>query len=87
MTTPPLSADALAFIQAQRVARLATADAEGRPHVVPVCYAFDPAIAGGRFYIPLDEKPKRVAPERLRRVRNILARPEADLLIDRYDDD
>jgi PPOX class probable F420-dependent enzyme len=48
-----------------------------------VCYAFD----GGRFYIPLDEKPKRVAVTRLRRVRNILERPQADLLIDRYDDD
>ncbi len=45
-----------AFIDAQRVARLATADAEGNPHVIPVCYAFD----GERFYTPLDEKPKRV---------------------------
>ncbi|HEX8732866.1 MAG TPA: TIGR03668 family PPOX class F420-dependent oxidoreductase, partial [Ktedonobacterales bacterium] len=78
-----LSAAALAFIQAQRVARLATSDATGRPHVVPVCYAFD----GARFYVPLDEKPKRVDALRLRRVRNILARPEAALLVDRYDDD
>lgn len=83
MTTPPLSAGALAFIQTQRVARLATADADGRPHVIPVCYAFD----GVRFFIALDEKPKRVAPTALRRVRNILARPDADLLIDRYEDD
>jgi PPOX class probable F420-dependent enzyme len=65
------------------VARLATADADGRPHVVPVCYAFD----GARFFIALDEKPKRVEATALRRVRNILARPDADLLIDRYDDD
>lgn len=72
-----------AFVQAQRVARLATSDAGGRPHAVPVCYAFD----GARFFTPLDEKPKRVAPEALRRVRNILARREASLLIDRYDDD
>lgn len=83
MTTPTLSTDALAFIEAQRAGRLATSDADGRPHVVPVCYAFD----GARFYIPLDEKPKRVDALRLRRVRNILARPEAALLIDRYDDD
>jgi PPOX class probable F420-dependent enzyme len=83
MTSTPLSNETLAFIQAQRVARLATADASGRPHVVPVCYAFD----GARFSIPLDEKPKRVAVTALRRVRNILARPEVDLLIDRYDDD
>ena len=71
------------FIQQQRVARLATADAEGHPHVVPVCYAFD----GARFYIPLDEKPKRVAAVQLKRVRNIEARPEVSLVIDRYDDD
>jgi coenzyme F420-0:L-glutamate ligase/coenzyme F420-1:gamma-L-glutamate ligase len=70
-------------VQAQSVARLATVGPDGRPHAVPVCYAFD----GARFYTPLDEKPKRVAPERLQRVRNITARPEAALLIDRYDDD
>ena len=54
---------------------------EGRPHVVPVCYAFD----GARFYIPLDEKPKRVAATQLKRVRNIEARPEVSLVIDRYE--
>src|SRR5260370_16484849 len=73
----------IAFIQAQRVARLATSDADGHPHVVPVCFAFD----GSRFYIALDEKPKRVEPRQLRRVRNIEARHEAMLLFDRYDDD
>jgi PPOX class probable F420-dependent enzyme len=73
----------IAFVQMQRVGRMATADVEGHPHIVPVCYAFD----GARFYIPLDEKPKRVAESRLRRVRNIEARHEASLLIDQYDDD
>ena len=73
----------IAFVQAQRVAHLATSDADGHPHVVPCCYAFD----GSRFYTPLDEKPKRVEQRRLRRVRNIEARHEAMLLIDRYDDD
>src|SRR5258708_31950607 len=72
-----------AFVQAQRVARLATSDADGHPHIVPVCYAFD----GTRFYTPLDEKPKRVDVSKLRRVRNIEARHEASLLIDQYDDD
>lgn len=71
------------FIQQQRVARLATADAKGHPHVVPVCYAFE----GARFYIPLDEKPKHVAATQLKRVRNIEARPEVSLVIDRYSDD
>jgi PPOX class probable F420-dependent enzyme len=71
------------FSKTQRVARLATADAGGHPHIVPVCYAFD-AI---HFYIPLDEKPKKVDESKLRRVRNIEARHEASLLIDQYDDD
>jgi PPOX class probable F420-dependent enzyme len=72
-----------AFVRSQRVARLATADAEGHPHVVPICYAFD----GTRFYTPLDEKPKSVDAKQLRRVRNIEARHEAALVIDQYDDD
>src|SRR5262245_6550102 len=71
------------FIQRQRVARLATADTEGRLYVVPVCYAFD----GAHFYTPLDEKPKRVAATHLKRARNIAARPGVSLMIDRYDDD
>ncbi len=72
-----------AFVAMQRVARLATSDAEGHPHVVPVCYTWD----GARFVTPLDEKPKRVGDHALRRVRNIEARHEAALVIDRYDDD
>jgi len=73
----------VAFVQTQRAGRLATADERGTPHVVPVCYAFD----GMRFYTPLDEKPKRADDRALRRVRNIMARGEAALVIDQYDDD
>lgn len=73
----------IAFVQSQRVARLATSDVDGHPHVIPVCFAFD----GSRFYIALDEKPKRVEQRQLRRVRNIEARHEAMLLFDLYDDD
>jgi len=73
----------LAFIEAQRVGRLATADEQGRPHVIPVCYAYD----GASFYMALDAKPKRVAHTQLRRVRNILSNPQAALVIDRYSDD
>ena|SRR5947209_6140498 len=71
------------FMLCQRVGRLATADANGNPHVIPVCYAFD----GTRFYTPLDEKPKSVTESKLRRVRNISVRPEVALVIDQYDDD
>src|SRR6266540_4721817 len=73
----------IAFLQSQRVGRLATAYLAGRPHVVPVCYACD----GASLYIALDAKPKRVAPERLRRIRNILENPRVALVIDRYSDD
>jgi PPOX class probable F420-dependent enzyme len=73
----------IAFVHSQYVAHLATADAEGNPHVVPVCYAFD----GTRFFLPLDEKPKTVDDRALRRVRNIEARPQVALVIDRYAED
>src|SRR5215213_8113366 len=77
------TANQLAFLQAQRVGRLATATSDAAPHVIPVCYACD----GTSLYIALDAKPKRVAPERLRRIRNILENPRVALLIDRYSDD
>jgi len=71
------------FVREHRVARLATVDERGRPHVVPICYAY----ARGRLYTPLDLKSKTVAPEELRRVRNILANPRVQVLIDDYDED
>ncbi|MGH2352201.1 MAG: TIGR03668 family PPOX class F420-dependent oxidoreductase [Chloroflexota bacterium] len=78
-----LRVDDWAFLEEQRVGRLATADAAGRPHVIPVCFA----RAGGRLYVPVDAKPKRGDPRALRRLRNLRARPEAALLLDRYDED
>ncbi|HZP91270.1 MAG TPA: TIGR03668 family PPOX class F420-dependent oxidoreductase, partial [Burkholderiales bacterium] len=69
------------FLAAGRVARLATADARGVPHVVPVCYA----VAGDSAYITIDEKPKRAGP--LKRVRNVLENPAVALVVDRYDED
>ena len=65
------------------MARLATADSQGKPHVIPVCYAFD----GARIYSALDLKPKRVAARRLKRVRNIMANPNVALVIDDYSED
>ncbi len=69
-----------AKIRDARVARLATADASGRPHLIPVCFVYN----GRSFYTPLDRKPKRTPPERLARVRNILSNPNVALLIDEY---
>ena len=78
-----LGADEAAFLVRQRVARLATADASGEPYAVPVCFAYAP----GSVYIALDEKPKDVPPERLKRVRNILENPKVALIADRYAED
>ena len=78
-----LTAEAAEFVSTARVARLGTADASGRPFVVPVCYAFD----GGRWYSAIDGKPKRAAGGQLKRVRNIKENPRVSVLIDHYDDD
>ena len=65
------------------VGRLATADAQGRPHVIPICFALD----GQSIYSVLDAKPKRGSLTGLRRVRNILANPHVSLVVDHYDSD
>ncbi|MFJ1557820.1 TIGR03668 family PPOX class F420-dependent oxidoreductase [Streptomyces mirabilis] len=66
---------------AARVARLATVDAEGRPHLVPLVFA----ARGGEIVTAVDHKPKRSP--RLRRLRNIAAHPAVCLLVDAYDED
>jgi PPOX class probable F420-dependent enzyme len=71
------------FIKRQRVARLATVDEWGRPHLVPIVFAFD----GQRLFTPIDAKPKRVSPQRLQRVRNILVNPQVTVLFDEYSED
>ena len=65
------------------MAHLATTDADGRTSVVPICYADD----GRAIYSALDQKPKRVAPAALQRVRNLRAHPEVALLVDDYAED
>ena len=72
------------WLARQRVARLATADAAGAPHVIPVCFVFDPAQAS--LYITIDEKPKdRSRP--LKRLRNITENPQVALVADHYAED
>jgi PPOX class probable F420-dependent enzyme len=67
-----------------RHAYLATADADGRPHLVPVTFAL---LAGAvdEIVIAVDHKPKRT--HDLRRLRNIAANPQVALLADHYDED
>lgn len=72
-----------AFVLHQRVGRLATAERQGAPHVVPACFALSP----DSLYITIDEKPKRSAGAVLKRVRNILENPKSAFIADRYDDD
>jgi PPOX class probable F420-dependent enzyme len=64
-----------------RVARLATAEADGRAHLVPICFA----IEGRRLYSAVDRKPKRSRD--LRRLRNLRERPWATVLVDHYEED
>jgi PPOX class probable F420-dependent enzyme len=71
-----------AFLAAHRVARLATADAAGRPHVVPICYA----LIQDTVYFTIDQKPKK-KPTALKRLANLRANPVAALVVDRYDED
>ncbi|HEX4108903.1 MAG TPA: pyridoxamine 5'-phosphate oxidase family protein [Solirubrobacteraceae bacterium] len=71
------------LLASARVARLGIVDDDGGPRVLPVTYA----LAGSEIVTALDHKPKRLAPERLARVRWLTARPRAALTVDVYDDD
>jgi PPOX class probable F420-dependent enzyme len=63
-----------------RIARLATVDAAGRPHLVPIAFA----LAGDDVFSAVDAKPK--ATRNLRRLENVRAEPRVALLADHYDD-
>ena len=78
-----LSTGALRLIRVSRVAHLATADSKQQPLVIPICFAFD----GKEFFSPLDEKPKRVSPRKLKRIRNIKENSRVSLVIDRWNED
>jgi PPOX class probable F420-dependent enzyme len=64
-----------------RVAHLATADAEARPHLVPITFVVD----GDTLYFAVDAKPKRTAD--LKRLKNIAANPAVAVLVDHYEVD
>ncbi len=70
------------FLQTQRIAHLATADADAVPHVIPVCYA----LHGNSVYITIDGKPKRQQDKPLKRLRNIAENRFVAFVVDRYDD-
>ena len=68
-------------VQTARVARLATIDPDGRPHLVPIVFVLD----GQTLYSAVDAKPKRS--RRLRRFANARERPDVTVLVDHYEDD
>ena len=76
-----LTDEQIEFIDSCRVAHLATADGDGSPHVVPVCFAY----LDGAFWVAIDEKPKTTV--RVKRIRNIETNPRVSLVFDRYDED
>ena len=66
---------------AERVARLATTDASGHPHLVPIVFA----VSGETIYSAVDAKPKRTTA--LRRLANVAANPHVSALVDHYSED
>ena len=64
-----------------RIGRLATVTPDGRPHVVPVCFA----PHDGRIVTAVDAKPK--ATRALQRLENVRAHGSASLLVDHYEED
>lgn len=77
-----LTDEARAFLQGARAARLATADSQGAPHIVPVVFA----VANGKIYVPVDGKQKKDA-ERLKRLDNVRENGKVAFLVDHYEDD
>jgi PPOX class probable F420-dependent enzyme len=75
------AAEARALLSSARVARLATVDSEGRPHLVAITFA----VEGEEIVSAVDHKPKRTM--RLRRLANIEANPRVSVLADHYEDD
>jgi PPOX class probable F420-dependent enzyme len=73
--------EARARFAAARVARLATADAQGRPHVVPVTFVVD----GDTIFSAVDQKPKSTMA--LKRLRNVSENPQVSMLADHFSDD
>lgn len=73
--------EARARFASARVARLATADAAARPHLVPIVFALD----GDVLYTAVDDKPKST--RNLRRLANVAANPQVAVLVDDYAED
>ncbi|MGE0700858.1 MAG: TIGR03668 family PPOX class F420-dependent oxidoreductase [Hyphomicrobiaceae bacterium] len=81
--TSMLTPEQRRFVEQRRLAHLATADRQGVPHVVPVCFA----LAEASLYVAIDAKPKRGPATGLKRLRNIAENPAVSIVFDHYDED
>ncbi|HTS37932.1 MAG TPA: TIGR03668 family PPOX class F420-dependent oxidoreductase [Candidatus Solibacter sp.] len=81
-SAPEMTDKVRAKLEEARVARLATVDANGAPHLVPACFVLD----GSVLYSGIDRKPKR-SRHRLTRLANIETNAAVALLIDEYGED
>lgn len=73
----------LELITTARVGHLATAASNLQPYLTPVVFI----ALQNSILIPLDDKPKIIDVNRLRRVRNIEENPKVSFLVDHYDED
>jgi PPOX class probable F420-dependent enzyme len=67
-----LSGAAAELVARERVCRVATANAEGQPHLVPVCHV----LVGGKLYIGSGDEGAKV--------RNLQANPRITVTVDLY---
>jgi PPOX class probable F420-dependent enzyme len=74
-------AEARRRLIAAPVGHLATVARDGRPRVVPFCFA----VEGETLHSAVDHKPKSTT--RLRRLDDIAAHPDVTVLVDHYDAD
>jgi PPOX class probable F420-dependent enzyme len=81
VTLDELPGWAAELLSSARVARLGLLDERDLPRVLPVTFA----VFEGAVWSAVDRKPKR--PGEPARVRRLKRRPDAALLVDRYDDD
>ena len=77
-----------AFLEGQRRLTLGTIAPDGRPRLVPCCFAIIDGAHGPLVVTPIDDKPKRSSdPMSLARVRDIERDPRVTLLADHWDED
>jgi coenzyme F420-0:L-glutamate ligase/coenzyme F420-1:gamma-L-glutamate ligase len=70
-------------LQTHRIGHLATAEATGAPHLIPICFVYHAQC----IYSAIDHKPKRATGYRMKRVRNIVENPQVAFLVDHYEED